>query len=410
MPKLRSSLHPMLSLILAAPLACGGSTEPQPEDPSGNIRVTTETTGQALDADGYTVTISGQGEQQLGANATLLLEDLEPGSYSVQVAGLAGNCALEGDNPRTVTVTDGATAGVTLAVECVLMHPAGAIATSIPMDLRPYGVAISPTGVIYTALIGSDLLVRGDLTQRTFGPTVTVGPTPPHVAFTPDGRRLYATLQYGRGVAVVDPVTNTSLATIPLIADGFNLIVSPDGSRVYATDADGRLYAINTMTNAIVGAPLNVGAAANGLAFAPGGATLYVSSRDAGTITAVSTATFAITRTYDVGGMPQRLAVSPDGATLYAANEVNGLDVVDVESGEATSVDFDAAGYGLGITPDGEQLYLLFAQAGYGVVLDRATLEPVTTIITGGNPRNVAFSLGGDQAVIATESAVVFVH
>ena len=155
---------------------------------------------------------------------------------------------------------------------------------------------------------------------------------------------------------------------------------------------------------------LNVGAAANGLAFSPDECTLYVSSRDAGTVTAVSTSSHAITRTYDIGGMPQRIAVAPDGSEIYVANEQAGLNVVDVKSGTVTAVPFGTAAYGLGLTPDGEQLYVLLPRAGEVRILDRATRAPIKTVFVGGTPRNVTFDPVGTTALVTTEEALVFIR
>lgn len=404
MPRL--SFRASFVAALAASLACGGSTEPEP---SGRIRITAQTTGTSLDATGYAVSIDGAVEGSLSANGEIVF-DVSVGSHAVLIQDVDENCRIIGDRSHTVTVADGGEVLIELGGRCVTFtHPDGSSSTTVPLGGRPYHVAVSWTGVTYAALIGSSMLRRGNLATMTFGPTVEVGSTPPHVVFTPDQQRVYATLQYGRGVAAVDVGTNESVAMIPLIADGFNLIASADGSRIYATDAAGWLYAIDPATNTIVGDPIAVGQAANGLAFGPGGTTLYVTSRDAGRVTAVSTATFSATRTYDIGGMPQRIAVSPDGSTLYVANEVSGLDVVDVETGEFESIDFGTAGYGLGMTPDGAHLYVLLAQAGAVVVLDRESLEPVTTLETGGIPRNVTFDAAGETAIIATEESVVFV-
>jgi YVTN family beta-propeller protein len=269
-------------------------------------------------------------------------------------------------------------------------------------------VAISKDGVVLAAMIGSDILRRGTLSTMTFTDSVQVGSTPPHVVFDRSGATAYATLQFGDGVAVVDIASNTLKTTIPLTSNGFNLIVSPDLSRVYATTAAGTVFVIDAITNVVLDT-LVVGPAANGLAFNADGSTLYVSSRDSGTVTAIDPVTDAIVRTYQVGGKPQRIAVSPDGRTVYVANEVSTLDALDVRTGAVTHLDAGTAGYGLGLTPDGTQLYLPLPNRGEAWVIDRATLQVKDTLAIGGVPRNVAFDPTGAVAAITNEQAVTFV-
>jgi YVTN family beta-propeller protein len=165
---------------------------------------------------------------------------------------------------------------------------------------------------------------------------------------------------------------------------------------------------VNAATNTVI-TTLSVGAAANGLAFSPDGTVLYVSSRDAGTVVAVDPVTNTITRTYTLGGMPQRLAVALDGSELYVANEVSGLDVVDVASGTVNSISFGTAAYGLGLTPDGAQIYVLLPQMGEVRVLNRATLDAVKTLLIGGTPRNVGFASDG-TALVANEQGILFIQ
>lgn len=288
-------------------------------------------------------------------------------------------------------------------------HPAGVVALTRALAGRPYGVAVARNGTTYVALIGTSSLLRGDLRSADFTAPVNVGSTPPHVVINPAGTRAYATLQNGRSLAVVDVAANALLATIPLTSDGFNLAITPSGERVYATTAAGTLYVVDAASYAVLGT-LDVGRAANGLAFSLDECTLYVTSRDAGTVTAISTVSNTITRTYYVGGSPQRIAAAPDGSELYVANEQSGLDVVDLESGEVTSVSFGTAAYGLGLTPDGEQLYLLLPAAGEVRILNRATLATIRTLFVGGTPRNVTFDSRGKTALVTTEQAVVFIQ
>jgi YVTN family beta-propeller protein len=371
-----------------------------------SIRLTTVTSGGDPDVDGYTYSIDGAAPGVIGSNATVTVDGILAGTHNVVIGGVATNCSVAGGLNHSVTVTPTAPADLQLTVACIALSPA--VVATTPLAGSPYGVAISGAGIIYAAQIGSNTLARGTLSSRTFSSSVTVGSTPPHVAFNPAGTTAYATLQTGQGLAVVDVATNTLTITLPLASDGFNLIVAPDGQRVYATTANGTLYVVDAAANTVI-TTLAVGAAANGLAFSPDGSVLYVSSRDAGTVVAVDPSTNAITRTYTTGGMPQRLAVAPDGSELYVANETSGLDVINVASGTVSSVSFGTAGYGLGLTPDGTMLYVLLPQAGQVRVLDRATRAPIKTISVGGTPRNVVFASDG-TALVANEQAIVFIQ
>jgi YVTN family beta-propeller protein len=369
------------------------------------LQITTVTTGD-VDPDGYTYTLDNGVPATIGSNSTVTLTGQIPGAHQLGLGGVASNCTISGGTTRSITLSSGLTTTHQINVSCTESFPA--VLETVSLSGVPYGVAVSPSGVIYAALIGSTTLARGDLATRAFTSDVTVGSTPPHVVFNPAGTIAYATLQTGQGLAVVDAGTNALVATVPLSSDGFNLIVAPDGQRVYVTTANGTLYVIDASDNSVV-TTLAVGAAANGLAFSPDASVLYVSSRDAGTVVAVDPSTNAVTRTYTIGGMPQRLAVSPDGLELYVANETSGLNVVDVASGAVSSTSFGTAAYGLGLTPDGAHLYVLLPAVGQLRVLDRATRSAVKTLFVGGTPRNVVFAADGTTALIANEQAIVFV-
>jgi Tol biopolymer transport system component len=86
--------------------------------PAGSIQVTTATTGSSLDPDGYTLSVDAGASQAIGSNATLTLDGLAVGTHSLALAGIAGNCHLDGDNPRTVDVVQGSTT-VTFDLNCL---------------------------------------------------------------------------------------------------------------------------------------------------------------------------------------------------------------------------------------------------------------------------------------------------
>jgi hypothetical protein len=87
---------------------------------NGSIRVTTATTGEDVDSDGYAVQLVGYAPYAfyLPVNGSFTYPSVQPGGYSVELRGVASNCTVTGANPRPVTVTIGATADAIFAVTC----------------------------------------------------------------------------------------------------------------------------------------------------------------------------------------------------------------------------------------------------------------------------------------------------
>ena len=90
---------------------------------TGGLQVTSQTSGADQDADGYSISVDGSDRGPLGASATVTLGDLTPGSHVVGLAGVAANCAVDGDPLRAVTVSQGQTASVTFTVVCTQLPP-----------------------------------------------------------------------------------------------------------------------------------------------------------------------------------------------------------------------------------------------------------------------------------------------
>lgn len=98
----------------------------------GTLRLTARTSGDTLDPDGYTVRLadadsaSGRADAAgardttfaLAAEGSVAVGDLSAGAYRVRLEGVARNCALQGPDPRDVTITAGDTASTTFEVTC----------------------------------------------------------------------------------------------------------------------------------------------------------------------------------------------------------------------------------------------------------------------------------------------------
>jgi hypothetical protein len=88
---------------------------------TGDLMVTTATTGADLDPDGYAVTVSGpdgNASQPFGVNETYTFPDRTAGSHTVTLSAVAGNCTVSGGNTRTVNVPAGGTASTSFQVNC----------------------------------------------------------------------------------------------------------------------------------------------------------------------------------------------------------------------------------------------------------------------------------------------------
>jgi hypothetical protein len=97
----RRDLFGFLPLIGVFALACGGESLTVPPT-TGTLQVTTSTGGAEPDPDGYVVQVDGGPEQAIGASGTLQLVNVDAGTHVVQLSGVAANCSVGGDNPRTV--------------------------------------------------------------------------------------------------------------------------------------------------------------------------------------------------------------------------------------------------------------------------------------------------------------------
>ena len=101
----------------------------------GRVIVTTVTTGDSLDPDGYDVQLDDTGQGPIGLDDSLALGGVTPGDHQVTLSGVAANCSVAGDNPRTVSVTAGGEDSASFAVSCV--RPVGHVRVAVTSSGTP---------------------------------------------------------------------------------------------------------------------------------------------------------------------------------------------------------------------------------------------------------------------------------
>ncbi len=114
-------------LAAAGSLACKGSSLQAPT--TGLLEVTTSTTGSEPDSDGYTVQVDGGAVQAIAPSGVFSSPDLASGNHTIQLGGVATNCAVAGDRTRSFEVRAGETTVVTFEIACA---GSTATATGIP--------------------------------------------------------------------------------------------------------------------------------------------------------------------------------------------------------------------------------------------------------------------------------------
>ena len=111
-----------------------------PTPDAGNLQVSTTTVGPDPDPNGYTVALDGTTSQPIGVAAQATVTNVAPGEHTVRLANVAGNCSVQGNNPRPVSVPGGATAQVSFTVSC------SATTGSIEVDVATSGSPADPDG------------------------------------------------------------------------------------------------------------------------------------------------------------------------------------------------------------------------------------------------------------------------
>jgi YVTN family beta-propeller protein len=313
--------------------------------------------------------------------------------------------ALAGCDADTASQPTAPTTGSDLSAEALPSHPAGIIDTIIPVSGVPYGVAISRSGkILLTTDIGGSSVPRANLPNRAFTTKIPVGFAPPHVAIDASETRAYVPNQGGHSVSIVNLLTNTELSRLPLAGEGYNVAVQPDNAVAYITTNIGRVYLINIPTGAFVDS-FDIDPANNGLAFGRG-KSLYISSLLSGTVTLYNTSTRRVVGVLNTGGVPQRMAINTTVNELYIANESFGLDIWNLSTrSRITTIPMDA--YGLGLSPDGNKIYVSGALTGTVTIVDRASRMIDATLSVGGIPRNIVFTPNGKRAVVSNQSGYV---
>jgi len=236
----------VLSCLTGA-ISCDDDSGTGPGSVTGQVEVTTSTTG--ANPDGFTVTIDGQQNQSIGSNGTATFSSVAAGDHDVELIGVPANCTVEGGNPRTVTVLAG---GVTATMFDIICVPTGAVevmASTTGVDIDPDGYLVTVDGSqsqsigVDGSVTFSDVTAAEHLVTLTgLAPNCSVGGDNPRTLTVPAG----GTAQTAFAVTCTGTTGSISVSTSTTGVDP-----DPDG---YLVEISG----VGTLPNSPIGANATV--------------------------------------------------------------------------------------------------------------------------------------------------------
>jgi hypothetical protein len=215
----------------------------------GTIQVTTTTSGPGSDPDGFTLLLDGTDEGIVAVSGSASLSEIPSGDHMVGLAGLAANCQVAGDNPRSVTVAAGQTTAAPFSVTCDASVPTAGtleITTATSGSNQPPGYSVSldgaagqPIGVNATVALANVPAGQRTVELLDVPANCTVAGTTSAQATVPAGGAAQLTFT----VTCVAPPPNTGGVQVTATTTGSSLddgyTVSVDGGNSQAITRNG---------------------------------------------------------------------------------------------------------------------------------------------------------------------------
>ncbi len=148
---------------------------------------------------------------------------------------------------------------------------------------------------------------------------------PLRLAFRPGTAELWATLEAGNAVAVVDTRTRRLVAEIPVGGAPTGVAFTSDGRRAFVTNREDDSVSVIDAAARKVADTLRVGDEPHGVLVTPGDEHVLVLNTSSEDIHVFNARTLAFEKKLAAGRGPWELALAPDGKTIFVTNMFSNL-------------------------------------------------------------------------------------
>lgn len=214
----------------------------------------------------------------------------------------------------------------------------GTVIKDLELPAMNHNATFSPDGKeLWTSQMAMDgkVLVY-DVSNWQLKNTIAVGMQPAEVTFSYDGTKAYVANGGDNTVTIIDPLTKSVIATVPVGADPVGAWVGQDG-RMYVDNEEGQsISVIDVATNQVV-QTISLGFMPGSAAYQPQQKELWVTDPDNGQVHYwtwnSTTAQWAHAGAFATGAGAHAVAFSPDGLTAYVTNQMAAsLSLADVKN------------------------------------------------------------------------------
>ncbi len=235
-----------------------------------------------------------------------------------------------------------------------------------------------------------------DLENRTVEQAkITVGSSPGSAAVNPDGTQVFITNRGSNTVSVIDPDTDTLMATIDVGTAPHGVAFTSNGSKAYVANDTGNSVSVidtETLTESAV-----ITGITNPIAAITIDDKVYVSQRT-GDITVIDSVTDTVVDTITTGDNLYGMSANVEGSKIYVANlSGNEIYELDVATRTMVAIPVSSNSTATEVSPDGTKVYVAHATANTISVVDTATHVVLEEIAVGNGPYVIGVSSDGGE-------------